>query len=166
MAEENTEKPLWRGAFAIVVAAAIALLTGVLLVWSGILEHDLGLEDAYESFDSRQVLGARIVGVVAAVGIVVVAMGLWMALVEWRGRFEAAQEAKKALEAAAGDKVTGLGAEDAAKLIPETVEALGALKGAALVLVSGVVILLGVSWMTASATGAPPASTTTTTAPS
>ncbi len=140
----------WHNDFAICAFVVAAIVFLAFLVVSRFTLSDLGLsEAAYNKLDGRGVVGARLIGPIAVVGVLTVLIGLWMTVTEWRGRF--AGPTKAGQHRGAG--------EDATKLI----EALGKLKGATLVLVSGVLILLCVAWMTSSTTGSEPASATTTT---
>jgi len=90
-------------------------------------------------------------------GVLLVTFGAAMASVDWRAGYESASGGPR-----------GVG-EDASKVI----DALGKLKGAALILVSGLVLLLGLAWIAASAaTGAadeapktPPTSNSSTPSP-
>lgn len=148
---------VWHVKFAWISAVVtIALFVAFILVTS-LEEARLGLDEAaYKKLDGRALVGAAVIGPIALVGVAVTLIGVWMVAVEWRGRF-----APKA----AGE-VQAKGLPD----IGTVVTALGKLKGATLVLLSGVTILLAVSWMTGSTAGAEPSSTptgteTTTSAP-
>lgn len=76
-------------------------------------------------------------------GGVAIGVGLWMAVVEWRGRFAPMSEQLPQADAGIDPGVL--------------VAAIGKLQGASLVLVIGAVLLLGSVWVAASAT-APAAS--------
>ena len=82
------------------------------------------------------------------VGGILVLVGAWMAVVEWRGRFAAKAKAK-----ATQDK--GLDIKPA-----EIIAAIGNLKGAALVLVVGALIMFGAAWIAQSAADEAPAPAT------
>ncbi|GAA2159802.1 hypothetical protein FHX52_3810 [Humibacillus xanthopallidus] len=133
-----------------------AIVLGVLLVAfvfvSQLFAGDLGLDATQTAkLDGRALIAARVIGPVTVVGVAVTLIGVWMAATEWRGRF-ATQEGGE------GEREI----PDPSKII----EALGKLRGAALVLVSGVVILLGVAWMTSATASAPPAPTPSSTSTS
>jgi cytoskeletal protein RodZ len=133
-----------------------AIVLGVLLVAfvfvSQLFADNLGLDAAQSAkLDGRALIGAQVIGPVTVVGVAVTLVGVWMAATEWRGRFAAPTEATDEREIADPTKI---------------VEALGKLRGAALVLVSGVVILLGVAWMTSATASAPPAPTPSSTSTS
>jgi cytoskeletal protein RodZ len=126
-----------------------AIVLGVLLVAfvfvSQLFADNLGLDAAQSAkLDGRALIGAQVIGPVTVVGVAVTLIGVWMAATEWRGRFAAPADTTGEREIADPTKI---------------VEALGKLRGAALVLVSGVVILLGVAWMTSATASAPPAPT-------
>jgi hypothetical protein len=136
---------VWHKGFAIFTAIVLGgLLAGFVYV-SQLFTDNLGLDAAQSAkLDGRALIGAQVIGPVTVVGVAVTLIGVWMALTEWRGRFTARAETT-------GDREI----PDPSKII----EALGKLRGAALVLVSGIVILLGVAWMTSSTASAPPAPT-------
>ncbi|TQM65103.1 hypothetical protein FBY41_1488 [Humibacillus xanthopallidus] len=126
-----------------------AIVLGVLLVAfvfvSQLFADNLGLDAAQSArLDGRALIGAQVIGPVTVVGVAVTLIGVWMAATEWRGRFATPVDTTGEREI-----------PDPTKII----EALGKLRGAALVLVSGVVILLGVAWMTSATASAPPAPT-------
>jgi hypothetical protein len=117
---------------------------------TAIRQPRLGLDEtAYAKLDGRGMIAAAVIGPIALVGVAVTLIGIWMVLVEWRGRFT---------EKGADDNVVRKGGVD----IPALVGALGKLRGATLVTIAGVAILLSVAWMTSSTTGAEPSPTPTT----
>ncbi|WP_404390250.1 hypothetical protein [Humibacillus xanthopallidus] len=141
---------IWHKGFAITSAIVIALLLGAFVVMSQLFADNLGLDAAETAkLDGRALIGARVIGPVTVVGVAVTLFGVWMAMTEWRGRFTKAPTATGEREI-----------PDPSRII----EALGKLRGAALVLVSGIVILLGVAWMTSATASAPPAPSPTSTA--
>lgn len=135
------------------MAAIVLVLLLVAFVFvSQLFAGNLGLDATQMAkLDGRALIAARVIGPVTVVGVAVTLIGVWMAATEWRGRFAAQSDIEGEREI-----------PDASKII----EALGKLRGAALVLVSGVVILLGVAWMTSSTASAPPAPTPTSTSTS
>ena len=78
-----------------------------------------------------------------------VVVGLWMAVVEWRGRFKKPED------------LTVEGVVD----IPALVEALGKLQGAALVMIVGAVLMLAAAWVAQSAAAPPPTEVSPSTEP-
>jgi hypothetical protein len=140
---------IWHKGFAITSAIVLAVLLGAFVAVSQLFADNLGLDAAQTAkLDGRALIGARVIGPVTVVGVTVTLIGVWMAMTEWRGRF-----ATKA-DTATGEREI----PDPSKII----EALGKLRGAALVLVSGIIILLGVAWMTSATASAPPAPSPTT----
>jgi hypothetical protein len=134
---------VWHQDFAVVTAVVLGILLIVFVLVSQLFADNLGLDAAQTAkLDGRALIGARVIGPVTIVGVAVTLVGVWMAATEWRGRF-----AERSKETGERDIA------DPAKII----EALGKLRGAALVLVSGIVILLGVAWMTSATASAPPA---------
>ena len=128
----------------------IAVLLGAFVVVSQLFADNLGLSAAETAkLDGRALIGARVIGPVTVVGVAVTLFGVWMAMTEWRGRFTEKPQTTVDREV-----------PDPSRII----EALGKLRGAALVLVSGIVILLGVAWMTSATASAPPAPSPTSTA--
>lgn len=134
---------IWHKGFAIASAVVLLLLAVAFVIGSQLFADNLGLDATQTAkLDGRALIAARVIGPVTVIGVIVALIGVWMAMTEWRGRF-----AKKT-EAATGERDI----PDPAKII----EALGKLRGAALVLVSGIIILLGVAWMTSATASAPP----------
>ena len=147
------EATTWHKGFAIGSALVVLLLIAGFVYVSQLLAGNLGLDAAQAAkLDGRALLASRVIGPVTVIGVVVTLVGVWMAMTEWRGRFA---EQKKAAEPS-GDRDVSV--------VPKIIEALGALRGAALVLVSGIAILLGVAWMTSATASAPPAPAPTSTA--
>ncbi|MBO3084120.1 hypothetical protein [Cellulomonas fengjieae] len=137
------EPPKWPAVFAWVVLFAAGVVVGLTAALTPLMEPDLGLSaEVYDALTPANKLAARVIGPTFLVGLALVVFGLAMALVEWRGRF------------AAGKSTTFRGnvAVDPA----EVIKALGALRGAGLVLIGGLIVILATAWMTSSTT-APPA---------
>jgi hypothetical protein len=140
-----TPPPVWDQTFAIAAAAALAVVALVLVLASRLLSTDLAAgASSNVPLDGRALVGNRVIGPVVVLGIVVSLAGVWMAMTEWRGRF-----APRAEE----PDTRGLPPVD----VPKVIDAMGRLTGAALVLVTGIVILLAAAWMTSSTAGAEPA---------
>ena len=79
------------------------------------------------------------------VGGALVILGAWMATVEWRGRFAEATQTR-GMEIKPG----------------EIIAAIGNLRGAAIVLVVGAILMIGAAWIAQSAADNPTPETTTT----
>jgi hypothetical protein len=84
--------------------------------------------------DGDRALAAALGLPLTIVGAAVVALGAWMAVVEWRGRFKPKPEARGGARAAPID-------------IPKAIDAIGRLRGAALLLVVGAALMLGGAWI-------------------
>lgn len=142
--------PTYRSGFAF-VSAVVFLVFGVVL--SGLLAF-LGsrvLSDQFWSGLEGRLKIAVVLGLPATiVGLVVIFVGLWMAVVEWRGRLRAGDATVAHASLSAGD-------------VKEIIAAVGSLRGAALVLVVGALLMLGTAWVAQSAAGtaSPGAGTTT-----
>lgn len=137
------DKPYFSTAFA-VVCGLIAVIGAVLVIRAtDVLDDQLGMsDDVWTALKPEGQLASRLVVPIILLGIILVLLGTWMALVEWRGSFKSS-----------GD-MTARGAVDPAAIIT----AIGKLKGAALVLVVGGVLMLAAAWVASSA--AQPAPTT------
>jgi hypothetical protein len=130
--------------FARGMAAALCLIGVVVLGWwlkDGI---QAGLNDTdWNALDARTKLAGAITVPVVVFGGVTLLVGVWMAAVEWRGLFKTPTTTLTTMNT---DGV------DPGKII----EALGKLKGAALVMVVGGLLLLGATWVAQSAAQPPP----------
>jgi hypothetical protein len=120
--------PMPFGSYALVGAAVLALI--VLVITFAVVGSHLDDDLAHQ-----MTVPLLICGVLLVMG------GAAMAAVDWRSAYESASRGPQ-----------GFG-EDPAKVI----DALGKLKGAALVLVSGLVLLLGLAWIAASSADDSPA---------
>lgn len=138
---------IWHSTFANVSGVVAAVLLVVLILMTDLDSVQLGLTDtSYAKLDGRALVGSAVIGPITLVGVVVTVVGVWMVAVEWRGRF-----VKTAADARPKSATADL---------TQLLTALGKLRGATLVLLSGVAILLGVAFMTSSTVGADPASST------
>jgi hypothetical protein len=140
--------PVWHVWFAVAVAAAGVLLALGLVARMNLLNGMAGFaEKDWSKFAANLKLAAFMALPLTIIGSLAVLVGLGMALVEWRGRFA---------EKPTGDKitVTGITGEDAAKVI----EAVGKLRGAALSMVVGAIVLIASAWIAQSAAGTAPGS--------
>ena len=153
-----TESPPWFAtSFAVWVAIVGALAVVLVLFVLGLFGPQLRLSDTeWNTLDARAKVATRIAVPIVVLGSIAVVVGMWMALVEWRGRFE-----KPASPPPAAGVRRGAG-EDAAKVI----DSVGKLGGAALVMVVGALLMFAAAWITQSTAKPPttPTSTTTTAA--
>lgn len=141
--------PVWHEEFAGWAAGVGFVAVVVFVLTLGTWSSSLGLSDeAYAKLDGRAIVAVRVIGPLAFIGVATLVLGLWMAVVEWRGRFR---------REGATD---GLVAETTTVDIPKVIEALSKVKGYPLVVLVGLVILLGVVSMTSATSGANPPSTT------
>jgi hypothetical protein len=145
-AETETPAPVFHVIFAGAVAVLLALGTGLIFFFTtqqlfGIARSDWIATNGHLAFAASLTLPALLLGGAT------LAVGLFMALVEWRGRF------RDATKKSDGDLVAK--GVDPEKII----EAVGKLQGAALVLVVGGLLMLGSVWVASSAAGSPPAPT-------
>ena len=146
--------------FAVIIAFVIAILA--LAVYLAVFKDwwplgKAGFSDTeWNAFEPRLRVAVKLVAPSALIGAVLIAVGLWMAIVEWRGRFAVA----KKLEAGKPGGTMIMSADDAGKAI----EALSKLQGAALVMVIGGLLMLSAAWVAQSAASPPPASPASATA--
>jgi hypothetical protein len=137
-AATGTEAPRWDTATAVWVALGLVVVGGLLGAYLHLWDGRSGFSEAdWAGLDGRLKLAAEVVVPLVALGGVVVLIGVWMAIVEWRGRFRAPS------------KYRGI-EED----LPKIIEAIGKLQGAALVLVVGVLVLFAAAWIAQSGVGA------------
>jgi hypothetical protein len=150
---------IFKTGFAVIIAFVIAILA--LGMYLAIFKDwwplgKAGFSDAeWNAFEPRLKVAVKLAAPSVLIGAVLIAVGLWMAIVEWRGRFAVA----KRLEAGKpGERI--MTADEAGKVI----EALSKLQGAALVMVIGALLMLSAAWVAQSAASPPPASPTSATA--
>lgn len=135
----NEEPAIWQRNFAIGAALVFFGLGVVFVVFSGVLEADLGLSDElYKRMTTRESLATRMFGMLLLLGVVVMVIGVWMVAVEWRGRFKPSDTPK--------------GVPFPAK---EVLETLSKLKGAGLVLLVALAVVLAAAWIGSSAVADP-----------
>lgn len=150
-------QPVFHRNFAIWAAISVVAVGIVLIVISRLLDRFGISGDDWKTLDSGLKVGVSIAMPVAVLGCLLVLVGLWMALVEWRGRF------LEAITPASTPDVQTKGLED---LINEkTIEALGKLRGPALVMLVGALLLVSSAWVAQSAAGSPNSSPEATPAP-
>ena len=150
---------IFKTGFAVIIAFMIAILA--LVMYLAIFKDwwplgKAGFSDTeWNAFEPRLRVAVKLAAPSVLIGAVLIAVGLWMAIVEWRGRFAVA----KRLEAGKPGE-TVMTADDAGKAI----EALSKLQGAALVMVIGALLMLSAAWVAQSAASPQPASPTSATA--
>jgi hypothetical protein len=142
--EAPPEFHLW---FAILTAIPAAIIGTVILLAPARTARDISESDL-KGTDGDTALAASLAVPLTVLGGASVVLGAWMAMVEWRGRFKKKEPADRGFE------------PDVGKII----EAIGKLRGAALVMVVGALLMLGGAWVAQSlAEEAPTTATTTTT---
>jgi hypothetical protein len=124
--------PVFPKVFAGLTALLVGLSAAALLVLADVFESRLGLTGQ----DWRQLgAGGRLATTVLmpliALGVTALAVGLWMALVEWQGKFCARSTGPTAAPRSSGGE--------------------GRLSGAVPVLIAGVLLLLGAAWVASAA---------------
>ena len=136
------EPATYHSGFALASAVFIVLLGVALYVELGYLGSRILTNAFWTGLEGRLKI-AIVLGLPATVvGLVVILVGLWMALVEWRGRLK---------DRRAGASVAS-GAPSAGD-VKEIIAAVGNLRGAALAMVVGAILLLGTAWVAQSAAG-------------
>jgi hypothetical protein len=121
----------------LVVAVGLLAIAGLATITGR-----LGLATDWQALGTRFKFALVIAVPALLLGALVVLVGLWMALVEWRSRFQATTMAGNREELN----------------VPAIVDAVGKLRGAALVMVVGALLILGSAWIAQSAVApSPPA---------
>jgi hypothetical protein len=139
------QPPVFHPIFAIGMGIVGVGLAFGIVVGLNLLNGRAGFLPAdWSTLEGRLKVGLVMALPLTALGGLAVLTGLWMALVEWRGRFA---ERKAEPESAVVRK--GLGGEDAGKII----DAVGKLRGAALAMVVGAILLVAAAWVAQSAAG-------------
>lgn len=125
------------------IGAAIALIVVGALLFLGLqyLGGRILVGDFYRGLEGRLKVAVVLGLPTMVVGTVVVLIGAWMAIVEWRGRL------KKPSDTRIGTRSGGAGE------VKEIISAVGSLRGAALVIVVGAILMLGTAWIAQSAAG-------------
>lgn len=140
MPGNGTEPKAFSTAFAITLGVVVLVASGAFIWFANIFNLKVVLGDDAAKADPRAALAAAIIGPVFGLAVVLVAIGLWMTIVEWRAAF-------KATVPQGGDvSAAGVGAT-----IKAIVEALKDLSGSKLVLISGVVLVVTVGWIAGAA---------------
>jgi hypothetical protein len=142
--------PTWHFNFAVLVAIVVAIVVIATLIFVHPLNAHGGLSDEdWKAIDAKLKVALSAMGPLIVIGVIVIFVGLWMTLVEWRGRFAETTPA-------AADK--GLSGSDVGTVI----DAVGKLRGATLAMVVGGLLLLGAAWIGQAAGGSStPAATPT-----
>lgn len=142
-------QPTYHGSFAAWSAVGLAVLGGFLAFFIGPWRHG-GMSDTDWTNLAGQLKVAVILGLPATLfGALVLLAGLWMALVEWRGRLVDEPSKPKPANGTGPVRKGAFNGEDVAKVIG----AVGSLRGAALAMVVGAILLLGSAWVAQSAAG-------------
>ena len=152
------DPPTFHPGFARSSAIAIGLTATALGVILLFLLSKIFVDAFWKDLEDRLQI-AVVLGLPSAIlGAAILLLGAWMAAVEWRGRF-------KELPAKEPDKPVTKGGPTPSD-VKEIIAAVGNLRGAALAMVIGGILMLGTAWIAQSAAGAPgPAEATPTTAP-
>lgn len=137
----------FHGGFAFWSAVVILLIALGVALRAIITGWDIGKADLVAEKTGATALASALAMPLTVVGVLIVAAGAWMAIVEWRGTFKSPPSER------------GL---DVGKVI----EAVGKLKGAALLLVVGTILLLSSAWIAQSSAGAANSTLTGPTGPS
>jgi hypothetical protein len=128
-------KPPWPRDFAIGAGVAAALVLLLLALAARVWTR---LRESTAQASTVEALPGQVTWPLLTLGAIVLALGLWMVAVEWRVTFAYTQAAP-----------TGTKGPDMVKVV----EALSKLKGATLVTLVGLVILVAPTWIAASAAG-------------
>ncbi|MCW2996557.1 MAG: hypothetical protein JWN65_106 [Solirubrobacterales bacterium] len=149
---------MFRKTFAILTAVVTAVVAAVVLWKPASAVWKVTKADWVADQGGDTALAASLGVPLVVMGGVLVALGAWMALVEWRGRFVDPERARAGVTAAPTIDV------------PAMITAIGKLRGAALVMVVGALLMFGAAWVGQSSAGSPdtataPATSAATTAP-
>lgn len=127
------ETPEFKVAFAIVAGLVILTLAIWVLGAFGVFTRHIGLGDAdWNLLEPEQKVASKLMVPLTVSGIGTVALGAWMAVVEWRGLFRKSSTTRS--RGAAGD-------------VGAIIGAVGKLRGAALLMVMGTLLMLGAAWV-------------------
>ena len=144
--------PTMNVAFAWIAGIILALIGYAAVATIDVLDDRLGLgQTDWDSLTGGQRLAATLVVPLIVLGALAVVIGMWMALVEWRGRFRDATTVVT-------KSVTG---DDVSKVI----DSIAKLRGAALVMVVGGLLMLSAAWIGGSAASPPAAEPSATVSP-
>jgi hypothetical protein len=160
-ATETPERPPeFHPVFAVISAVVAAVVAGLVLFQPAQAAWDVTKSD-WKGTDGHLQLAASLGVPLTVLGGAAVAVGAWMAAVEWRGRFKKRPK-KKEKEEAEEARARGVSVD-----VGEAITAIGKLRGAALVLVVGAALMLGSAWIAKESAGqsSPTTTTPTTTSP-
>ena len=131
--------PYFDGGFAFIALIIVIVLAAVTWAGLGAIIGRFALTADWDAFGARTKLAAFVSIPALILGSLMVLVGLWMALVEWRGRFVRRVE----------EEEFEYGTRDID--VPSVVEAVGKLRGAALAMVVGASLILASAWVASSA---------------
>lgn len=134
---------LW---FAIVAGLVSVVVVTLVLVGLNLFNGRGGMADAaWTALEGRLKFALALTSPLVVLGTILLLAGMWMAVVEWRGRFV---DEPKAGPVTKGDLPFDVG---------KLVDAIGKLHGATLVVVVGAILLIASAWVGQSAAGTAPA---------
>jgi hypothetical protein len=134
-------KPFYDPPFAKSAAQIIGIVSGVVLLIGAFRIFEKSGED-WTATGGNLMFAAALTLPVIVLGGLTLAIGLFMAAVEWRGRFKADEKAKTD-----STVTTSIAIPDN---LDKIIESIGKLQGATLVLLVGLLLLLGSVWGVAS----------------
>lgn len=134
-------KPFYDPAFAKSAAQIIGVVSGVVLLISAFRILEKSGAD-WTATGGNLMFAAALTLPVIVLGGLALAVGLFMAAVEWRGRFKEQEKARLESAVATSTAITDN--------LDKIIESIGKLQGATLVLIVGLLLLLGSVWGVAS----------------
>jgi hypothetical protein len=149
--EVNPDKPplAFNTSFAWVVAVLLVVAVVLFTMTSGLFDLTVGIGEKAREIDPRAALAAKVMGPILVVGTALLATGVWMVAVEWRGGFAAARKATETQNKG---------------LLESALVVLKDLKGPSLLVVGGIAVIFAVAWMVTSTVAGdipdPPSSST------
>jgi hypothetical protein len=146
--------PTFHPVFAAFVGlVGLALAVGLALM-AGLPDTHAGLSNAeWRSLDGRLKVGVVMALPIMLLGGLAVLVGLWMAVVEWRGRLAEMPKMER-------PKPDGEVQSEGVSVEPDKIiAAVGKLRGAALAMAVGTILLVASAWVAQSAAGTTPAAT-------
>jgi len=149
------QPPTFHPVFAALLGlAGLALAVGLALM-AGLPDTHAGLSNAeWRALDGRLKVGVVMALPIMLLGGLAVLVGLWMAVVEWRGRLVEMPKKMATPKPNGGAETQGLTVEP-----DKIIEAVGKLRGAALAMAVGTILLVASAWVAQSAAGTTPAAT-------
>ena len=151
--------------FALVLGVISVVLIVLGLAVLGPFHNGLRLSDTeWKALTPQLQIATRLLVPIAALGAIAVIVGMWMAAVEWRGRFSTDKPALQSKASQqARDSLAAEAPAGAPAVLSSVIESAGKLRGAALVMIVGALLMGSAAWIAQSAAGTPPAATSTTT---